>query len=53
VYPVQHIIEPLADVLSQKPKNKIPVFLQQCILAAVAAIRVRVGKVLASIEFDD
>ena len=47
------MVESLADVFCQKPQHEVPVFLQQGILAAVAAIRVCAGKVLAAVEFDD
>ena len=47
------MVELRADVLGQKPQHKVPVFLQQGIFAAVAAIRLSAGKVLAAVEFDD
>ena len=43
---VQHLVEIFAYVLGQKAQDEIAVLLQQPVFATVAAIRIRIGKML-------
>ena len=49
---VQHVIEPLAQVLRQKAKHKVTVLLQQGVLPPVTPLRLRVRQVLRPIHLD-
>ena len=47
---IEHRLQLPTDILSKKPQNQIAVLLQQLILAAVAAVRDRIGEMLAAVQ---
>ncbi len=49
---IENRVKFLSDVFGEKPQHEVTVFLQQCILAAIPAVGVRVFKMLPSVEFD-
>jgi hypothetical protein len=45
------VIETLADILSQKPKHEVTVFLQKRVLAPVPAVGIGIGQMLWPVQF--